>query len=202
MWTKTKKKNRKNLKIENFEKTKKKNGLEIWWRGIYAQNLAWIHAVVSEKLEFTDGGRTDRRTMDACAMTVALLTKSSRAKNKTACHLWPTVGAWVPTENWSGGGQAQSSIAWFAGQQETINCSSLSSKFFSACAGRVSVLFMDLIAVSLCGTLLFPPLDIHVHLCWPAWIFVGSTFTWVLSLPADYTWAKFTMNFNSWQWLP
>ena len=61
-----KKKNRKNLKIENFE-NRKKNGLEIWWRGSYSQNLAWIHAAVSEKLEFTDG-RMDGRTTDACAI--------------------------------------------------------------------------------------------------------------------------------------
>ena len=35
------------------------------------------------KLEFTDGRRMNdgRRTTDACAMTVALLAKSSRAKN-------------------------------------------------------------------------------------------------------------------------
>ncbi len=38
---------------------KEKNGLEIWWRGSYPQHLAWIHAAVSEKLEFTDDGRTD-----------------------------------------------------------------------------------------------------------------------------------------------
>ena len=42
----------------------------------HPQNLAWIHAPVSEKPEFTDG-----QTTDACAMTVALLSKSSRAKN-------------------------------------------------------------------------------------------------------------------------
>ena len=46
------------------------------------KNLAWIHAEVSEKLSL-------RMTEDACATTVALLTKSSRAnnnkkKNKTA----------------------------------------------------------------------------------------------------------------------
>ncbi len=49
----------------------------------YAQNLAWIHAAVSEKPKFTDDGRTDGRwTTDACAITVALLTKSSRARNE------------------------------------------------------------------------------------------------------------------------
>ncbi len=55
------KKNGKNLKIENFEKTKqtnkqtkKKNGLEIWWRVSYPQSLAWIHASFSEKPQFTD----------------------------------------------------------------------------------------------------------------------------------------------------
>ncbi len=57
------------LKLENFEKkkTKTKNGLEIWWRESYPENLAWIHAAVSEKAKFTDDGR--------------LLTKPSRAKN-------------------------------------------------------------------------------------------------------------------------
>ncbi len=42
----------------------------------YPQSLAWLHEAASEKPEFTDNGRT----MDACTMTVALLTKSSRAK--------------------------------------------------------------------------------------------------------------------------
>ncbi len=46
-------------------------------RRSYPQNLAWTHAAVSEKLEFTEDGRTT----DACAITVGLLTKSSRAKN-------------------------------------------------------------------------------------------------------------------------
>ncbi len=58
---------------------KEKSGLEIWRIGSYPQNLVWIHAAVSEKPEFTDDGRTT----DACAMTVALLTKSSRAKKDT-----------------------------------------------------------------------------------------------------------------------
>ena len=49
----------------------------MWWGGSYPQNLVWVHAAVSEKPEFTDDGRTT----DACAMTEALLTKSSRAKN-------------------------------------------------------------------------------------------------------------------------
>ena len=44
--------------------------------------MAWIHAAVSEKPEFTDG-RTDGRTPDARGMTVALLTKRSRAKNES-----------------------------------------------------------------------------------------------------------------------
>ncbi len=52
-----------------------KNGLEVWWRGSYPQSLAWIHAAVYEKpgLRTTDGQRTPA--------PVALLTKSSRAKN-------------------------------------------------------------------------------------------------------------------------
>ena len=48
----------------------------MWRIGSFPQHLAWIHAAVSEKPELTVGQR-----MDACAMTVALLTKSSRAKN-------------------------------------------------------------------------------------------------------------------------
>ncbi len=67
MLTKTKK-NCKNLKISK----KQKNGQEIWWIGSFPYNLAWIHAAVSEKLEFTDG-----RTDDGLP---ALLAKSSRAK--------------------------------------------------------------------------------------------------------------------------
>ena len=38
----------------------------------FPQNLAWIHAAVSEKLELTDG-----------RMTPVLLTKSNRANNTT-----------------------------------------------------------------------------------------------------------------------
>ena len=45
--------------------------------------MAWIHEAVSEKPEFTDDGRTDGRTTDACAMTVGLLAKSKRAKKQT-----------------------------------------------------------------------------------------------------------------------
>ncbi len=56
MLTETKKIH-KNVKIENFEK--RKNGLEIWWKGSYPQNLASILAAVSETLEFTDHGQTD-----------------------------------------------------------------------------------------------------------------------------------------------
>ncbi len=67
-----------------MKKKHTKNDLEIWWRGSYPQNLAWIHAAVSEKPEFTDDGRIDDgRTTDACTMTVALLTKSSRANKKS-----------------------------------------------------------------------------------------------------------------------
>ena len=55
MLNKKEKKNRKKLKIENLEK-QNKNVLEIWCRGSYSQNLDWIHAVVSVKLEFMDNG--------------------------------------------------------------------------------------------------------------------------------------------------
>ncbi len=41
MLTKRKKKC-KNLKSQNFEKRKKED-LEIWWIGGFAQNLGWIH---------------------------------------------------------------------------------------------------------------------------------------------------------------
>ncbi len=46
------------VKIVNFEK---KSGLEIWWIESYPQNLTQIHAVVSEKSEFTDGQTDDGR---------------------------------------------------------------------------------------------------------------------------------------------
>ncbi len=68
MLTKTDK-NGKNLKIENFEKKKeKKNGLAAWWRGSYPHNLAMQRFLRNLSLLTTDG----RRTMDACAMKVAL----------------------------------------------------------------------------------------------------------------------------------
>ena len=51
--------------------------MEIWWKGSYLRSLAWMHAAVSEKFEFMDAGRMP----DFCATTVALLTKSSKAKN-------------------------------------------------------------------------------------------------------------------------
>ncbi len=54
--------------------------IHVWWIGSCPQNVAWIHAAVSEKPEFTDAGK-DGGTNDACATTVALLTKSSKAKN-------------------------------------------------------------------------------------------------------------------------
>ncbi len=42
--------------VKNWKLWKKnptnKIGLEIWWRASYPQNLAWIHAAVSEKPEF------------------------------------------------------------------------------------------------------------------------------------------------------
>ena len=78
------KKIHKNLKFENFERKKKKkkkknSGLEIWRRGSYPQNLAWIHAVVHRFLRnlslLTTDGLDDRRLRHD---TVALLTKSSR----------------------------------------------------------------------------------------------------------------------------
>ncbi len=62
MLTKTKK-NRKNLKIENFDK-KRKN---VWrYGGEGATHRIWpgSMAAVSEKLEFTDDGRTDGHTTD------------------------------------------------------------------------------------------------------------------------------------------
>ncbi len=55
--------------------------------------MGWIHAAVSEKPEVTDDGRT----ADACAMTVSLLTKSSRAKiwkTKRYLTLWQ-MGKWI-----------------------------------------------------------------------------------------------------------
>ena len=78
------------MKFENFEnktkqnKTKKKKTI-VWlysregathkiWPGFMQRFLR------SLSLRTTDG-RTDGRTTDACAMTVALLTKSSRVTN-------------------------------------------------------------------------------------------------------------------------
>ncbi len=85
-----------NLKLKILKKKKKKKCLEIWWIGSFPQNLSWIHAVVSEKPEFMDDGRTT----DACATTVALLTKSSRAKTEypyteTASQWDPGVTFWT-----------------------------------------------------------------------------------------------------------
>ncbi len=50
--------------------------MEIWWIATFPQNLALICSTVSEKTRFTDG-----RTTDARATALALLTRSSRAKN-------------------------------------------------------------------------------------------------------------------------
>ena len=81
MLTRTKK------KIVKIWKLKILKGLEIWWRGSYPQNLACIHAAVSEKLEFTgrrttEGRRTEGRTTDACAMWQARCDSSSADKVK------------------------------------------------------------------------------------------------------------------------
>ena len=59
------KKNCKSLETENFERRKK-------WIGNFPQNLAWINAAVAEKL---------RWMTEAHAMTVSLLTESSRTKH-------------------------------------------------------------------------------------------------------------------------
>ena len=55
------KKNLKNFKTKMEILKKKQNGLEMWLRRSCPQNVAWIHAAVSEKPEFTDDGRTDGR---------------------------------------------------------------------------------------------------------------------------------------------
>ncbi len=44
--------------MRNFE-NQKKNGLEIWWKGTFPQNLALMCLTGSEKTGFTDAGRTD-----------------------------------------------------------------------------------------------------------------------------------------------
>ncbi len=62
------------MKNENFEKKKKRWSGDMVEREL-STKFGLVLAAVSEKLEFTDG-----RTTDASAMTVALLTKSSRAK--------------------------------------------------------------------------------------------------------------------------
>ncbi len=64
------------VKIQNPKFENGKTGLEIWWIGTFPQSLALICLTVSEKMRFTDDGRTDDR-----ATALALLTQSSRAKN-------------------------------------------------------------------------------------------------------------------------
>ncbi len=55
------KKIRKKSKMQNFEKQKKKNGLQIWWKGTFPPNLALICMTGSEKtgLRTDDGRQTD-----------------------------------------------------------------------------------------------------------------------------------------------
>ena len=66
--------------------------VEIWWRerDSYPHNLAWIHAAVSEKLEFTDDGRTDggrlHHDIELCLATSANLMKSKFVRRlSSAC---------------------------------------------------------------------------------------------------------------------
>ncbi len=61
MWSHVKEneRNRKESKMQNFEKQKKKNGLEIGWKGTFPPNSALICLTGSEKTGFTDDGRTD-----------------------------------------------------------------------------------------------------------------------------------------------
>ncbi len=70
------KKNRKHLKITNFEKKKK-----MVWRygGKGATHKVW-HGSMQRFLRNLSL-QTDGQMTDACAMTIALPTKSSRAKN-------------------------------------------------------------------------------------------------------------------------
>ncbi len=43
--------------VNENEKKKNRDSLEIWWLGSCPQNLVWIHAAVYEKPEFKDDGR-------------------------------------------------------------------------------------------------------------------------------------------------
>ena len=81
MLTKTK---QKIIKIRKLWILKKKTS-GVWRIVNFPQNLAWIHAAVFEKPELTDGRTGEGRTTDACAMTVAPLTKSSWAKTWRDC---------------------------------------------------------------------------------------------------------------------
>ena len=78
MLTKTKK----IVKIKKSKSFKNgRNGLEIWRVATFPQDMVLIPLMVSEKTCFTDDGRTDGRK-DARSTAIALLTQSSRAKNK------------------------------------------------------------------------------------------------------------------------
>ncbi len=59
-----------------MENLKQKYDLEIWWRGSYPQSVALIQAAVSEKLKFTDDGRTPAPLQWLCW-------QSSRSKKTT-----------------------------------------------------------------------------------------------------------------------
>ena len=84
------KKNRKKSKMQNFEKqnkTKNKNGLEIWWKGPSQPNLGLICLTGSEKTGFTNNGQTPSDDADARVTTVALLCSSTKQSWKMALKL-------------------------------------------------------------------------------------------------------------------
>ncbi len=68
------------MKIENFEKRKKWSG-DVVEREL-PTNLAWIHAAVSEKLEFTDGWTDDERLRHDSSSADKV---KQQAKNYSTC---------------------------------------------------------------------------------------------------------------------
>ncbi len=70
----------KKIKLEHVEKRRKKPGDMVDMD--LSIKIDLDPSAVSDKPELTDEGRTDGRTTNACATTVALLTKSRTARKK------------------------------------------------------------------------------------------------------------------------
>ena len=89
-----------NFKFKLLKKEKKKKRLEIWQIGSFPQNLAWIHAAVSEKPELTDGQRTPAPrqwllTESSIALLESQKSKSIDCRMKWMTFLWPWEGIGV-----------------------------------------------------------------------------------------------------------